>query len=181
MSKQGIRLNVGQRVRIIEEEDPPVHLGKLAVVERVELPAEGGPICDIRIDRSGELVSLSQQYLKPIETMPSSLLANELSLPWDPEPKEWIDKFTDNNWLAAHILENLLFYNQVIVPTVDFSIIVPLVHWLGAPLFKELLVAHAISFVRTSGILAYIGNGVGLAMIEIRPGKEIEEKDYKAP
>ena len=60
MSKQRIRLNVGQRVRIIEEEDPPVHLGKMAIIERVKLPAEGGPICDIRIDRSSELVSLSQ-------------------------------------------------------------------------------------------------------------------------
>ncbi len=177
MSEKGIRLNVGQRVRIIEDKDPPIHLGKMAIVERVELPAEGEPICDVRIDRSSELVSLSQQCLKSVETMPSSLFANDLSVPWDPEPKEWIDKFIGNNWLAAHILENLLFYNQVIVPTVDFSIIVPLVHWLGAPLFKELLEAEAISFVRTSGSLAYIGNGVGLAMFEIRPGKEIEEKE----
>jgi len=164
MSEKRMQLNTGQRVRIIEEEGPPVHLGKMAIVERVELPAEGEPICDVRIDRSSELVSLSQQYLKSVETMPSSLFANDLSVPWDPEPKEWIDKFIDNNWLAAHILENLLFYNQVIVPTVDFSIIVPLVHWLGVPLFKELLEAEAISFVRTSGSLAYIGNGVGLAI-----------------
>ncbi len=103
MSKKGIQLNEGQRVRIIEEEDPPVHLGKMAIVERVELSAEGEPICDVRIDRSSELVSFSQRYLKPVETMPSSLFANDLSLPWDPEPKERIDKFTDNNWLAAHI------------------------------------------------------------------------------
>ena len=177
MSEKGIQLNIGQRVRVIEEEDPPLHLGKMATVEKVGLSPEGEPICDVRIDRSRELVSLPQRYLRHTATMPSSLFANDLSVPWDPEPKEWIDKFIDTNWLAAHILENLLFYNQVIVPTVDFSIIVPLVHWLGVPLFKELLEAEAISFVRTSGSLAYIGNGVGLAMFEIRPGKEIEEKE----
>jgi hypothetical protein len=177
MNGRETQLNVGQRVRIIEEEDPPVHLGKMAVVERVEISTEGDPICVIRIDRFPELVTIPQRYLKPITTISSTLFSNDLSLPWDPEPKERIDKFTDNNWLAAHILENLLFYNQVIVPTVDFSIVVPLVHWLGVPLFKELLEAQAIIFVRTSGSLAYIGNGVGLAMIEIRPPKEIEEKE----
>jgi hypothetical protein len=177
MSEKGMRLNVGQRVRIVEEEDPAVHVGKMAIVERVELSAEGVPTCDVRIDRSNELVSLPQQYLKPVETLPSSLMANNLLVPWDPEPKEWINRYTDNNWLAAHVLETLLFYNQVIVPTVDFSIIVPLVHWLGAPIFKELMVTEAISFVRASGSLAYGGNGVGLAMFEIQPRKKIEERE----
>ncbi len=177
MSGKEGQLNVGQRVRIVGEEGPPVHLGKMAIVERVEISTEGEPICSIRIDRFPGLVTIPQRYLKPITTISSTLFANDLSLPWDPEPQERLGRFTDNNWLAAHILENLLFYSRVILPTVDFSIIVPLVHWLGAPLFKELLEANAISFVRTSGSLAYIGNGVGLAMIEIRPGKEIEEKE----
>lgn len=177
MTEEGIQLSVGQRVRIIEEEGVPLHIGKMATVERVEISTEGEPICDVRIDRSGELVSFPQRHFKPIVTMPSSLFANDLSLPWDPEPKERLNRFTNNNWLAAHILEALLFYNHVIVPTVDYSIVVPLVHWLSVPVFKELLEAEAISFVRTSGSLAYIGNGVGLAMFEIRPGKEIEEKE----
>jgi len=177
MSEGRIQLNVGQRVRIIEEEDPPIHLGKMATVERVELSEEGEPICEVRIDRSRELVSIRQRYLKPITTMPSSLFANELLLPWDPEPEERLKRFTDSSWLAAHIFETLLFYNHMIVPTTDYSIIVPLVHWLGAPLLSELLSADAISFVRTSGMLAYIGNGVGLSMIEIIPGKERKEPE----
>ncbi|MCK5182130.1 MAG: hypothetical protein KAQ73_06285, partial [Dehalococcoidia bacterium] len=74
-------------------------------------------------------------------------------------------------------MENLLFYNQLIIPTVDFSIIVPLVHWFGVPILKELITGEAISFVRTSGSLAYEGNGVGLQMLEIRPGKGMEEKE----
>jgi len=164
-------------VRIIEEEDPAPHVGKMAIVERVWLSPQGEPICDVRIDRTSELVQLPQQYLKSIETMPSSLFANDLSLPWDPELEGRVNRFTDNNWLAAHILEMLLFYNRVIVPTVDYSIVVPLVHWLSVPIFKELLESQAVSFVRTSGSLAYIGNGVGLAMVEIRPGKEKEGKE----
>ena len=177
MSEKGMYLNVGQRVRVMEDEDPPLLLGKMGIVEEVEIPTGGVPTCDVRIDRSGELVSLPQKYLRPVETVSSSLLANNLSVPWDPEPKEWIHKYTDNNWIAAHILENLLFYNQLIIPTVDFSIIVPLVHWFGVPILKELITGEAISFVRTSGSLAYEGNGVGLQMLEIRPGKGMEEKE----
>jgi hypothetical protein len=179
MNEKGMGLNVGQRVRIVEEEeeDNPVLIGKMAIVERVDLSTRGVPTCEVRIDRSGELVSLPQKYLKPVEIVPSSLLANDLSVPWDPEPKEWINKYADNNWLAAHILEDLLFYNQLVVPTVDFSIIVPLVHWLGAPILKELMTAEAVRFVRTSGCLGYAGNGVGLQVLEIRPGKGMEEKE----
>lgn len=172
MNEKRIQLDIGQRVRIIEEEDSSLHIGKMATVEEVKLTVEREPICYVRIDRSKELISLPQRYLKPITTIPSSLLVNNLSLPWDPEPKERLRRFTDNNWLAAHILETLLFYNQIIVPTTDYSTIVPLVHWLGAPLLSEMLAAHAISFVHTSGMLAYIGNGVGLSIIEIIPGKE---------
>ena len=172
-----MRLNVGQRVRVVEDEEPPVLLGKMAIVETVKLPAKGVPTCEVRIDRSGELVSLPEKHLKPVETVPSSLLANNLSVPWDPEPEEWIDKYTDNSCVAAHILENLLFYNRLIVPTIDFSIIVPLVHWLGVPILNEIITGEAISFVRTSGSLAYAGNGVGLQMMEIRPGKGMAEKE----
>jgi len=174
MSEKRVQLNRGQRVCINEEEEPATHVGKMAVVERVELPAEGEPVCDVRIDRSGELLSLPQRYLKPIVTMPSSLLANDLSMPWDPEPNARFRMFAEDNWLAAHILETLLFYDKVVVPTIDYSIVVPFVHWLGVPLFKELLNADAISFVRTSGGLAYVGNGVGLDIYEIRPREDAE-------
>lgn len=172
-----MQLTIGQRVRINEENDPPLHVGKMAIVERIERSAEREPVCYIRVDRSGELVSLPQQYLRPILTMPSSILANDLSMPWDLEPNSRFGMFVKDNWLAAHVLEMLLFYNQIVVPTTDYSIVVPFVHWLGVPLFKELLDAEAISFVRTCRGLAYVGNGVGLAMYEIRPGEHIEKTE----
>ena len=76
--------------------------------------------------------------------------ANDLFIPWDLEPTARFRIFNKDNWLVARILETLLFYNQLVVPTTDYSIVVPFVHWLGAPLFKELFESHAISFVRTS-------------------------------
>ena len=178
MTETGNQFKVKQRVRIIEEEGEGIHVGKMATVEQFGVSTEGIPICDVRIDRSGELISFPHRYLEPVVTTPSSLFADDLSLPWDPNPpKDRLSRFADNNWLAGHILETLLFYDRIIIPTIDYSIIVPLVHWLGVPLFKELLESHAISFARTSGSLAYIGNGVGLAMIEIRPGEEKEGKE----
>lgn len=177
MNNKQTPLNVGQRVRINEEDAPAWHLGKMAIVENVTVSEEGEPIADVRIDRSNELITIPQKFLKPIALIPSSLFASNLSLPWDPEPNIRINKYIDNNWIAAYVLENLLFYDKVIIPTSDFSIIVPLLHWFGPPLFKDLLAAESISFVHTTGGLAYSGNGAGLMMFEIHPSKEKEEKE----
>jgi len=175
MNNSTVRYAVGQRVRINEEEDPATHVGKMAVVERVELPDEGEPICVLKVDRMDEPVTLPQRYLRPIVMAPSSLLANDLFLPWDMDnPHPRLQKYTEDNRLAGHILETLLFYDHVVIPTVDYSIIVPLVHWLGIGVFREMLEAQAFSFVRFTGSLAYIGNGNGLAMFEIRPGAKPE-------
>lgn len=72
-------------------------------------------------------------------------------------------------------METLLFYDRVIIPTVDYSIVVPLVHWIGGDLLKEALVSEAISFVRFQGGLAYGGNGIGLMTFEIRPPEDRPE------
>jgi hypothetical protein len=99
-----MQLSIGQRVRIYEEDDPPIHIGKMATVESVWVSVESEPICSVQIDRSRESITLPQCYLQPIVTIPSSLFANNLSLPWQPESKERLQRFTDNNWLAAYIL-----------------------------------------------------------------------------
>lgn len=177
MGDKDIQLNVGQRVRIYEEEDPPKHIGKMATVENIESPTEGELFCTVRIDRSDELVSLPQRYLKPVTTILGSLFANNLALRWDPTSRERFGKYIDSNWLAGYLLETLFYYNQIIIPTVDYAIVVPLVHWLGFPLFHELLAAHAISFVHISGMLSYWGNGAGLSMMEIYPGKEAKQPE----
>ena len=165
----------GQRVRINEEEEPVAHVGKMAVVERVEFPEDGEPVCVLRVDRIADLVSLPQRYLEPIATTPSSLLANDLYLPWDlDDPHPRLQSYTKDRWLAGKVVETLLFYNRVVVPTVDYSIIVPLVHWLGIHVLVEMLEAEALSFVRFTGTLGYSGNGVGLVNFELRPGDKPE-------
>ena len=168
-----VRYVAGQRVRIFEEDDPITHVGKMAVVQRVEVSDEGDPTCVLRVDRVDELVSLPQRYLEPVVTIPSSLLANDLFLPWDMDnPKPRLQKYTEDSQLAGHILETLLFYDKIVVPTVDYSIIVPLVHWLGGRILKEMLRSEALSFVRYSGCLGYAGGGAGLRTFEIgRSGK----------
>jgi hypothetical protein len=172
MTEEKIHLcKIGQRVRINEEEDPPIHVGKMATIESIEAGDE--PICNIKVDRTKEILSLPQHYLTSLVTKPSTILANDLFLPWDMDnPDLRFKMFIDNRWISGRIMEALLYYDHIIIPTVDFSIIVPLVHWLGAGLFKDLLVSEAISFVRYTGGLAYTGNGVGLVLFVLLPGEK---------
>jgi len=46
------KYTVGQRVRINEQDDPPTHVGKMALVEEIELSQGGEPACVLKIDRS---------------------------------------------------------------------------------------------------------------------------------
>ena len=162
----------GQRVRIDEKEDPPIHVGKMGVIQQLQTGENAEPTCELRIDRIPELISLPQRFLTPITPRPSTLLANDLFLPWDLEPPgRRLRAYTEDRELAGQVLERLLFYNRVVVPTVDFSIVVPLVHWIGVPILKELLVSEALSFVRFRGTLGYAGNGNGLVLFEMHPGE----------
>lgn len=159
---------VGQRVRINKEDDPPVHVGKLAVIERIETPDNSEPVCVLKVDRIPELLSFPQSYLESLVTHPSSLLANDLFLPWDMnDPGPRLRTYTEDRGLAGHLLETLLFYDRVVVPTVDYSIVVPLVHWLGVEVLRDMLVSEALSFVRYAGGLGYWGNGNGIGTFEL--------------
>ncbi|MFQ6029281.1 MAG: hypothetical protein ACE5Q6_17535 [Dehalococcoidia bacterium] len=164
---------VGQRVRINEEDDPSIHVGKMAIIERIELPCHGEPICVLKVDRIAEPLSLPQSYLEPLSVYPSSLLANDLFLPWDmDDPTPRLRAYSEDKSLAGHVLESLLFYDRLVIPTVDFSIVVPLVHWLGVDLFRNILGSGALSFVRYAGTLGYLGNGHGISLFEIRPPED---------
>ena len=178
MASARIQLNVGQRVRIYEEEEPPIYVGKLATIKEINTPENGEPTCVLQVDRFTELISLPQRFVKPIVTLPSSLLANDLFLPWDPDnPSIRFQEYTKDRWIAGRVLESLLYYDRIVVPTVDFSVIVPLVHWLGVGLLKEFLALEALSFVRYTGSLGYAGNGAGLVLFEIQPGKKPDIKE----
>jgi hypothetical protein len=52
---------------------------------------------------------------------------NGLFLPWDVgSPAERPKGFLDDRQIAGRILAQLLLYDRVVVPTVDFFIVVPL-------------------------------------------------------
>jgi len=165
---------VGQRVRINaepEDVEPGTYAGKMAIVEKIDSPRNGEPTCILRVDRHSDPVSLPSNSLEPMITHPCTLLANDLFLPWDMnDPAPRLRAFTEDRRLAGHILETLFIYDRVIIPTVDYSIIVPLVHWIGIPVLREMLESEAISFVRITGGLGYAGGGHGLMTFELHPG-----------
>ena len=53
----------GQRVRIDEEEDPPIHVGKMGVIQQLQIGENAEPTCELRIDRIPELISFPQRFL----------------------------------------------------------------------------------------------------------------------
>jgi len=167
----GSRISVGQRVRIDEQDEPANHVGRMATVEKVDESAKDS-ICLINVDWEPEPLSLPARYLLPIQPVPSSLLANDLYLPWDPDlPADRLSAFTNDATLAGIVLEDLFFYDRIVIPTVDFAIIVPLVHWLGLPLLTEMLASQALSFIRYRGSLGYVANGHGLELYELHQGQ----------
>ncbi len=171
------RYVTGQRVRINKEEGSMTHIGKMATIKRVEVTGDREPSYALQVDRVPMPASFPESFLEPVQVKPSSLLANDLFLPWDPDPDSSprLKAFTEDAWIAGRIMEDLLLYNQVVIPTVDYAVIVPLVHWLGANLVREMLESDALSFVRFRGGLGYIGNGVGLALYEIHAGRRRAE------
>lgn len=69
----------------------------------------------------------------------------------------------------AHIANQLLLYDSIIIPTIDFGIIPTLINWFGQKNFEEALDVSALKFIRRTGILGYIGNGTGLTPFTIFP------------
>jgi hypothetical protein len=60
------------------------------------------------------------------------------------------------------LIENLILYDSIVIPTQDFLSITVLVGVLGEDEVIELLKAKSIQFLRSKGALAYIGNGGGV-------------------
>jgi hypothetical protein len=64
-------------------------------------------------------------------------------------------------------IENLLLYDNIVVPTDDFMSLTILVGVLGEKAISALLADGALKFVRFRGSLSYIGNGGGLRPFSI--------------
>ena len=63
----------------------------------------------------------------------------------------------------AHLANQLLLYDRVIIPTKDFGIVPILISWMGLSTLIDALESRAIGFARLETILGYAGNGSGLS------------------
>jgi hypothetical protein len=70
----------------------------------------------------------------------------------------------------AHLAQQLLLYDRLLIPTYDFGIAPVLIGWMGLKTFKDALERHAFGFLRRQGLLGYAGNGNGVSTFEVRPG-----------
>ena len=109
-----VQFAVGQRVRINEQDHPPIHVGKMGIVQQLRTTADGEPACELKIDRIPDLISFPQRFLEGINPRPSTLLANDLLLPWDLDPPgSRLRAYTEDRELAGQVFERLLFYDRV--------------------------------------------------------------------
>jgi hypothetical protein len=110
--------------------------------------------------------------------MPSeSIIDNKLFVRLDLDHSLRANSFFQTNVVnRAHLISQLLLYETVVIPTVDFGIIPTLINWFGLNSFEEVIESSAVKFVRRKGILGYVGNGNGIIAFTILPG---ERKDFE--
>jgi hypothetical protein len=80
--------------------------------------------------------------------------------------------FQTNLVNRAHLANQLLLYDKIIIPTKDFGIVPILINWLGMKTFNKALYSGTFSFLRTKFLLGYQGKGVGLTGFFISPGEK---------
>ncbi len=67
----------------------------------------------------------------------------------------------------AHLLDGLLLYDRVVLPTQDFMVLTALIDVLGERSVLDLLNHDELRFVRLKGSFAYGGNGAGIISFRI--------------
>lgn len=67
----------------------------------------------------------------------------------------------------THLLDGLLLYDEVVIPTQDFMSLTILIGVLGERAVIDLLEAGDLRFVRLRGAFAYVGNGGGVLAYEM--------------
>ncbi len=81
-------------------------------------------------------------------------------------------QFRDDIANQAHLANQLLLYDRIVIPTNDFAIVPVLIHWLGLKTFIDAIEKRIFSFVRCKGVLGYVGNGLGINLLEISSGPD---------
>lgn len=73
----------------------------------------------------------------------------------------------------AHLANQLLLYDKILIPTKDYGIIPILINWLGLKTFRKALDSDAFSFLHRKTLLGYAGNGVGISGYIISESKAL--------
>jgi hypothetical protein len=95
----------------------------------------------------------------------SSMLVRHDLTPTEPRNQKFISDAANK----AHLISQLLLYDRIIIPTLDFAAVAACLEWLGESLFEEAIASGSIGFVRPNGLLGYWGGGVGLCQFKLSP------------
>jgi hypothetical protein len=66
-----------------------------------------------------------------------------------------------------NLIESLLLYDQVYIPTNDFMPLALMIGVLGEAFVLQLLEIDVLKFVRFKGAITYIGNGGGVSVVQL--------------
>lgn len=92
------------------------------------------------------------------------------------EPNERYQKFIKRGRPAfKQLIENILMYREVVIPTQDFLNLALLVGVLGEHSVIDLLETRSMRFLRLKGSIGYVGNGHGIQAYEINHPGEVGE------
>lgn len=80
--------------------------------------------------------------------------------------------FLANPSNRAHLANQLLLYERIVIPTKDFGIVPILISWFGLKGFERVLRAEAINFLHRPDLLGYAGNGGGISGFVVQPTQE---------
>lgn len=75
---------------------------------------------------------------------------------------------------VSHLANQLLLYENIIIPTKDFGIVPILINWLGLKTFNKAIESDTFSFLHRKDLLGYAGNGVGISGFIISQGDRKE-------
>ncbi len=117
---------------------------------------------------------MSGDYSSHGGTVPSdSILDGQLLVRLDlgPSPLQ-NDAFAWDRANFAHLINQLLIYDRVLIPTYDLGIVPALLQWIGLEALRDLIADGSICFVRYHGQIGYAGNGNGISIFRIAPDDE---------
>jgi hypothetical protein len=105
----------------------------------------------------------------------SSIIDNRLTINLDLSPSLFSNaQFQMNPDNRAHLANQLLLYEQLIIPTNDFGILPILYSWFGDKYFFEALEKETFQFLHKPSMLGYAGNGAGIVSFAISGSGERE-------